>query len=147
MVISDYYYILVYSGTLFLLNSIILLYNKNIEISLYTFILFLTTVMNWNVNFSKKYKNIKKIDKIYVSFIILIIIKNIIFKLQNNYTENLQFYDILIIGFILQILFFYSLSLLCSFLNHPKKSIFHSIMHLNGFVMNLFITNTYTKIF
>ena len=60
---------------------------------------------------------------------------------------NLQFYDILIIGFILQILFFYSLSLLCSFLNHPKKSIFHSIMHLNGFVMNLFITNTYTKIF
>ena len=89
---------------------------------------------------------IKKIDKIYVSFIIITIIKNILIKLKDPFVENLGFYDILVIGFILQILFFYSLSKICTFLNNPKKAIFHSIMHLNGFIMTLFITQDYTKI-
>ena len=53
----------------------------------------------------------------------------------------------MVIGYIIQILFFYSLSKLCSFFKYPKKAIFHSIMHLNGFVMTLFIRQDYMKIF
>lgn len=146
MDISDYYYILTYSGTFFLLNSIISLCYNNIKLSIYVGTLFLTTILNWNKNISGKYKIIKKIDKIYVSFIIITIIKNILIKLKDPFVENLGFYDILVIGFILQILFFYSLSKICTFLKNPKKAIFHSIMHLNGFVMTLFITQDYTKI-
>ena len=146
MLISDYYYILVYSGTFFLLSSIISFYKKKISLSLYIFILFLTTIMNWNIKFSNKYKIIKKIDKIYVSFIILVITKNIIHKLSNPFVNDIQFYDILIIGFVLQILFLYSLSKLCTKIKSPRKAIFHSMMHLNGFVMSLFITESYMKI-
>ena len=146
MDISDYYYILTYSGTFFLLNSIISLCYNNIKLSIYVGILFLTTILNWNIIIREKYKIIKKIDKFYVSFIIITIIKNILIKLKDPFVEKIGFYDILVIGFIIQILFFYSLSKICTFLNNPKKAIFHSIMHLNGFVMTLFITQDYTKI-
>ena len=146
MDISDYYYILTYSGTFFLLNSIFSFYKNNNDISLYMFFLFLTTILNWNKNISGKYKIIKKIDRFYVSFIIITIIKNILIKLKDPFVENIGIYDILVIGFILQILFFYSLSKICTFLNNPRKAIFHSIMHLNGFIMTLFITQDYTKI-
>lgn len=146
MNVSDYYYILTYSGTFFLLNSIISYYKENNNISLYMFCLFLTTILNWNVYIREKYKLIKKIDKLYVSFIIIIIIKNIIIKLQDPFIQKLQFQDIMVIGYIIQILFFYSLSKICGFLNNPKKAIFHSIMHLNGFIMTLFINEKYMKI-
>jgi hypothetical protein len=146
MDISDYYYILTYSGTFFLLNSIISLCYNNIKLSIYVGALFLTTILNWNIIIREKYKIIKKIDKFYVSFIIITIIKNILIKLKDPFVENIGFYDILVIGFIIQILFFYSLSKICTFLKNPKKAIFHSIMHLNGFVMTLFITQDYTKI-
>ena len=146
MLISDYYYILTYSGTFFLLNSIISFFKKYTKLSCYMFFLFLTTIMNWNIKFRNKYTIIKKIDKFYVSFIILTIIKNIIYKLRNPTVKELQVYDILVIGFILQILFFYSLSKICSHFKNPKKAIFHSIMHLNGFAMTLFIKQSYMKI-
>lgn len=148
MNVSDYYYILTYSGTFFLLSSIIALCIKKIKLSYYMFFLFLTTIMNWNVYIREKYKIIKKIDKLYVSFIIIIIIKNILIKLKNPFFKNiqLQFHDIMIIGYIIQILFFYSLSKICSFFKSPKKVLFHSIMHLNGFVMTLCITQDYIKI-
>lgn len=146
MDISDYYYILTYSGTFFLLNSIISFYKNNNDISLYMFFLFLTTIMNWNINIREKYTIIKQIDKFYVSFIIITIIKNILLKLKDPFVENLGFHDILVIGFIIQILFFYTLSKICTFINNPKKAIYHSIMHLNGFAMTLFITQYYMKI-
>ena len=147
MNVSDYYYILTYSGTFFLLNSIFSFYKSNKGISLYMFFLFLTTILNWNTNISEKYKIIKKIDKFYVSFIIITIIKNILIKLKDPFFKNIQFHDIMVIGYILQILFFYSLSKMCTLFKYPKKAIFHSIMHLNGFVMTLFITQDYMKIF
>lgn len=146
MNLSDYYYILTYSGTFFLLNSILSFYKNDNNISFYMFCLFLTTIMNWNVYIREKYKLIKKIDKFYVSFIIIIIIKNILIKLNDTLINNLQFHDIMVIGYTIQILFFYSLSKICSFIKHPKKTIYHSIMHLNGFVMTLFITQYYIKI-
>ena len=68
MNVSDYYYILTYSGTFFLLNSIVSFYKNNNDISLYMFFLFLTTILNWNTNISGKYKIIKKIDKFMFHF-------------------------------------------------------------------------------
>ena len=146
MNISNYYYILTYSGTFFLLNSIVSFYKQDSIISCYMFCLFFTTIMNWNVYIREKFIIIKQIDKFYVSFIIIIIIKNILMKLNTTLTNDLQFHDIMVIGFIIQILFFYSLSKICSFMKNPKKAIYHSIMHLNGFVMTLFITQDYMKI-
>ena len=55
MDISDYYYILTYSGTFFLLNSIISLCYNNIKLSIYVGTLFLTTILNWNKNISGNY--------------------------------------------------------------------------------------------
>ena len=142
MLISDYYYILVYSGTFFLFGSITQYSYKNYKSAIYIFILFLTSILNWNMN--TRNRRIKIIDKYYVSFLILNIIKNIIYKLRTF--SILEFYDILTIGFILQILFFYTLSKICTKIKSPRKAIFHSIMHLNGFCMILFLKSDYMKI-
>ena len=147
---KDYYYILIYSGTLFFFVAIYLFYKDFKKLSYYIFFLFLTTIFNWNNYTRTRFPIIKIIDKIYVSFLLLIIIINLIIKLSISncygYDKDINFFDLLITGFIIQILFFYTLSKYCSYIKNAKKSIFHSIMHLNGVCLMLCLSTEYINI-
>ena len=142
-------YILVYSGTLFFFVSIYLYFKNLKKISYYIFFLFLTTVTNWNIYTKKLFPIIKKIDKYYVSFLLFIIFKNLILKLSiyTKINENIDFFDLLITGFLIQILILYTISKCCSFFKFKKKAIFHSIMHLNGVCLMLCLSNDYMTIY